>query len=73
MAVDAAIIDPIPDAHADDVTIDGGAKSTNVVFATGPIQTVSDTVRNSHCAAPCNLQSGFDMLATSLLSRSVEA
>ena len=24
MAVDAAIIDPIPNAHADDVTIDGG-------------------------------------------------
>ena len=74
MAVDAAIIDPIPDAHADDVTIDGGVKSTSVtVFATGPIQTVSDTVRNSHRAAPCNLQSGFDMLATALLSRSVEA
>jgi hypothetical protein len=48
---------------ADDVTIDGGVKSTSVT-STGPIPTVGDTVRHSHRAAPCNLQSGFDMLAS---------
>ncbi len=65
MAVDAAIIDPIPNAHADDATIDGGVKSTSVtVFATDPDLTICDTARDSHRAAPCNLQSGFDMLAS---------
>jgi hypothetical protein len=48
-----------------DVTIDGGVKLTNVtVFATDSYPTVSDAVRDSHHAAPCNLQSGFDMLAS---------
>jgi hypothetical protein len=36
----------------DDVTINGGVKSTSVTVATGPIPTVSDTVRDSHNAAP---------------------
>ena len=71
MAVDAAVIDsvpnsvpsPVPDAHGDDVTIDGGVKSSSVtVFAADPDPTVTDTVRDSYHAAPCNLQSGFDML-----------
>jgi hypothetical protein len=48
-----------------DVTIDGGVKLTNVtVFATDSYPTVSDAVGDSHHAAPCNLQSGFDMLAS---------
>jgi hypothetical protein len=90
MAVDAAVVDPIPNEHADfsdprikrstvtvkvvherntnpadDVTIDGGVKSTNVtVFAADPDPTVRNAVRDSRHAAPCNLQSGFDMLAS---------
>ena len=90
MAVDAAVVEPIPNEHADfsdprfkrstvtvkvvhernsnptdDVTIDGGVKSTNVtVFAADPDPTVRNAVRDSRHAAPCHLQSGFDMLAT---------
>jgi hypothetical protein len=90
MAVDAAVVDPIPNGHADfsdprikrstvsvkvvhernsnpadDVTIDGGVKLTNVkVFATDPYPTASDAVRDSRHTAPCNLPSGFDMLAS---------
>jgi hypothetical protein len=90
MAVDAAVVDPIPNEQADfsdpriqrstvtvkvvhernsnpadDVTIAGGVKSTNVtVFAADPDPTVRNAVRDSHNAAPCHLQSGFDMLAT---------
>jgi hypothetical protein len=90
MAVDAAVVDPIPNEQADfsdpriqrstvtvkvvhernsnpadDVTIAGGVKSTNeTVFAADPDPTVRIAVRDSHNAAPCHLQSGFDMLAT---------
>ena len=63
MAVDAAVIDsvrnPVPAAHAADVNIDGGVKSTSVNgLRYDPDPTGSDTVRESHHAAPCNLQSG---------------
>jgi hypothetical protein len=90
MAVDAAVVDPIPNEQADfsdpriqrstvtvkvvhernsnpadDVTIAGGVKSTNeTVFAADPDPTVRNAVRDSRHAAPCNLQSGFDMLAS---------
>jgi hypothetical protein len=90
MAVDAAVVDPIPNEQADfsdpriqrstvtvkvvhernsnpadDVTIAGGVKSTNVtVFAADPDPTVRNAVRDSRHAAPCHLQSGFDMLAS---------
>ncbi len=52
-----------------DVTIDGGVKLTNVtVFATDPYPTVSAAARGCNHAAPCNLQSGFDVLASTALS-----